>query len=120
MKQTLLAMIAILSSASFAAADGDATAGEKVFRKCAACHSVDGSKKKPGPHLAGILGRPAASVEGFKYSQSLSEAGLVWDTETLTAFLANPRENVPGTKMSFPGIRKEDDLTNLIAYLEGL
>ncbi|WP_269586012.1 c-type cytochrome [Roseibium sp. Sym1] len=111
-----------LALASPALADGDAAAGEKVFRKCQACHAVgDGAKNKVGPALNGIVGAPAAQVEGFKYSKSMTEHaedGLVWDKETLAAYLTKPKKVVPKTKMSFAGLRKEDDVANVIAYLE--
>ena len=105
---------------SMAAAEGDAAKGERVFKKCAACHTVEPGKKKPGPHLQNILGRSAASVEGFKYSKAMIEAGLTWDEETLRAFLAAPKKFVPKTKMSFPGIKKDGDLEDLISYMKGL
>ncbi|NRB05096.1 MAG: cytochrome c family protein [Rhodobacteraceae bacterium] len=107
-------------AASAAYADGDATKGQRVFKKCAACHSADPAQRKPGPHLQDILGRPAGSVEGFKYSASMAEAGLVWHESTLRAFLADPKGTVPKTRMGFRGIKKEADLTNLMAYLKGL
>lgn len=119
---TCLATAVGLALAAPALADGDAAAGEKVFRKCQACHAVgDGAKNKVGPALNGIVGAPAAQVEGFKYSKSMvehAEGGLVWDEETLTAYLTKPKEVVPKTKMSFAGLRKEDDVANVIAYLE--
>lgn len=105
---------------SLAQAEGDAALGKKVFRKCAACHSDNPTKRKPGPHLQAISGRPAAAVEGFRYSPALKESGLVWDDETLRAFLADPKATVPRTKMAFPGLRKDEDLDNIIAYLKGL
>lgn len=120
MKLPLISLIALIIPWSPVLADGDAQAGEKVFRKCAACHSVDGSKKKSGPHLAGLAGRAAGSVEGYKYSSAMTESGIVWDQTSLRAFLTAPRIYVEGTRMSFPGIRKEEDLVNLLAYLEGL
>lgn len=95
--------------------------GEKVFKKCKACHQVgDGAKNRSGPVLNGILGRSAASVEGFKYSKALSakgEEGLVWDDDTLAAFLAAPRKYVKGTKMAFAGLKKDADIEAVAAYL---
>lgn len=111
---------ALATSVSFAAhAEGDAKKGKRVFKKCKACHTVKEGKHKLGPSLYGILGAPAGSQEGFgKYSSALADAGLVWDKETLAAFLANPKATVPGNKMSFPGLKKQADIDNLIAYLE--
>ncbi|WP_299737892.1 c-type cytochrome [uncultured Roseobacter sp.] len=97
------------------------TSGEKVFKKCKACHQIgEGAKNRSGPILSGIVGRPAGTVEGFKYSgplKTMAEEGLVWDEESLTAFLAKPKAFMKGTKMSFAGLRKEDDLAAIIAYL---
>jgi len=96
-------------------------AGEKVFRKCKSCHQVGAvAKNRSGPILTGIVGRPAGTVDGFKYSKPLmamAENGLVWDDENLTAFLAKPRNFMKGTKMSFAGLKKDSDLEAVIAYL---
>ncbi|PVA10708.1 MFS transporter [Pelagivirga sediminicola] len=96
-------------------------AGEKVFRKCAACHQVgEGAKNRVGPTLNGIVGHPAGQVDGFRYSNALTDMaddGLVWDDENLRAFLADPRGFMKGTKMSFAGLRKDDDLDAILAYL---
>jgi len=100
------------------ASAGDAKAGKKVFRKCKACHVVDAQKNRVGPHLVGIVGRASGSVEGFKYSKAMAGADLTWNAETLSAYLANPKKYMPGNKMAFPGLRKEKDVVNVIAYLE--
>ncbi len=71
-----------------------------------------------GPNLHGILGRAAASVEGFKYSKAMRESGIVWDEEILNAYLEKPRAVVPKGKMTFPGLRKAADRDNVIAYLK--
>ncbi|MCU9848813.1 cytochrome c family protein [Defluviimonas sp. WL0024] len=116
--------IAALIAASFAApafASGDAAAGEKVFNKCKACHAVgEDAKNKVGPILNGIVGAAAGQVADFKYSDGLvakAAEGLTWDEETLAAFLAKPKDVVDGTKMSFAGLKKEDEIENVIAYL---
>ena len=96
----------------------DAAAGEKVFKKCKACHYVDRKKNKSGPHLVDIVGRSAGAVEGFKYSKAMAESGLVWDEATLAGFLAKPKKYLKGTKMSFVGLKKESDIANVIAYLK--
>lgn len=102
-------------------AAGDAAAGEKVFRKCQACHAIGPeAKSKVGPVLTGIVGRPAGKAEGFAYSPAMSkqaEAGLVWTPDKIVEFVANPKEVVPGTKMTFAGLRKEQERADLIAYL---
>ena len=95
--------------------------GEKVFKKCKSCHQVgDGAKNRTGPHLNALVGRSLGSVEGFKYSKTLTDmgtSGTVWNDETLAAFLANPKAYAKGTKMSFAGLRKESDVTAVIEYL---
>jgi cytochrome c len=109
-----------------AADDGQALieAGRKGFRKCAACHKVgDGAAHASGPHLNGILGRTMGAVEGFAFSpvfQAAAAEGRVWDAESLSAFLAKPKEYMKGTKMSFAGLRKEDDVKAMIAFLGSL
>lgn len=97
--------------------------GEKTFKKCKACHQVgEGAKNKTGPTLNGIVGHAAGAVDGFKYSkpmQAAGEGGLVWTEAELAAFLAKPKAYMKGTKMSFAGLKKEDEIENVIAYLQG-
>jgi cytochrome c len=117
----LFAALATASLASGAAlADGDAEAGKKVFNKCKACHAVEEGKNKIGPSLFGVVGSAAGSVDGYKYSSSMAESGLTWDEETLDAFLKKPKDVVSGTKMTFAGLRKEDERDDVIAYLKTL
>ena len=98
-------------------AAGDAAAGEKVFSKCKSCHKLDGGKAT-GPHLAGVVNRAKASVEGFSYSDVLKGmAGDSWTPENLYAFLENPKGYAPGTRMSFAGLPKSEDRANVIAFL---
>lgn len=108
-------------SAVVASVGGDAEKGAKVFRKCKACHQVgEGAENKVGPQLNGILGRVVGGLEDFSYSKAFQEAkagGEVWDAESLAEFLAAPRKVMKGTKMAFAGLRKEDDRTDVIAYL---
>ncbi len=99
---------------------GDPEKGAKVFKKCMACHAVVG-KNKVGPALNGIVGAPAASVEGFKYSKAMmaaAEEGLVWDTATLSNYLENPRKAIKGNRMAFVGLKKPQDQADVIAYIE--
>ncbi len=116
-----LTALALTGMAGAALAAGDAAAGEKVFRKCKACHQVgDGAKNRIGPMLNGIVGNEIASVEGFKYSKAFlakKEEGLVWTEEVLDTYLTKPKKFIPGTKMTFAGFRKEADRANVIAYL---
>ncbi|TDH34421.1 cytochrome c family protein [Pseudohoeflea suaedae] len=113
-------MVAGLLAATAAHADGDAVAGKTVFKKCAACHAVDG-KNKVGPHLDGIIGRPVASVEDYKYSKAMEEHAAEvpeWTEEALAAYLHKPKAVVPKTKMAFAGLNKDEDVANVIAYLK--
>ena len=104
-----------------AAVAGDADAGAKVARKCKACHSFDeGGANKVGPMLYGVVGRDIASVDGFGYSDAMSGMDGAWDAESLAAFLADPKGYAPGTKMAFAGLKKPDDLENIIAYMNSL
>lgn len=101
-----------------AAQAGDVAAGKKVFNKCKACHTIDeGGKKRVGPNLHGIIGKAAGTSEGFKYSAAMKESGIVWDEAKLGEFLTKPKAVVPKTKMAFPGIKKPEQLENLIAYI---
>lgn len=103
-------------------AEGDAVKGKKVFKKCKICHSIgDGAKHKVGPILTGIIGIKAGSQADFSYSPVMAEAGekgLVWTEEKLTEFLTKPKKFLPGTKMTFPGLKKEKRRNDLIAYLK--
>ncbi|MBV7408497.1 cytochrome c family protein [Maritimibacter sp. DP1N21-5] len=97
-------------------ASADAAAGESVFNKCKACHKVDGSNGT-GPHLDGVVGRTVAAVDGFGYSDAMAAHGGEWTPEALDAFLENPRGDVPGTKMTYSGLKDIEDRANLIAWL---
>lgn len=113
----ILVGLAALGAAGAAHAQGDATKGERVFNKCKACHELAQEKNKIGPHLVGVAGRPSASVEGFNYSDAMKQANLVWDDETLAQYLANPRGFIPGNKMAFAGLRNEQEIADLLAFL---
>jgi cytochrome c len=94
-------------------------AGEKVFKKyCTACHATEAGKNKVGPSLAGILGRKAGTVPGFQYSDANKNSGVVWDEEKLETYLADPKKFMPGNKMVFAGIKKEDERKAVVAYLK--
>jgi cytochrome c len=103
---------------SAALAQGDAEQGEKVFNKCKACHFADQEKNKIGPTLVGVFGRPAGSVEGFKYSDAMKESGITWDEATIDEYIANPKKVVPKGKMAFAGLPEEQDRADVIAYLK--
>ena len=114
---TALALGLATLSGPALAMDGDPGKGEKVFKKCKACHKLEAGKRGVGPSLHGVIGRAAGAVEGFKYSSAMAESGLTWDEETLTAFLKKPKELIKGTKMAFPGIKKDQQIADVIAYI---
>ncbi|MBO0766164.1 MAG: cytochrome c family protein, partial [Hyphomicrobiaceae bacterium] len=103
-------------------AEGDATRGERAFQRCYACHSIDPNEtaQLQGPSLLGVIGRPAATVPGFEYSEAMKAkgaAGLVWTVETIDRFIADPTAFVPGTAMSLPPLRDAQARADVIAYL---
>lgn len=113
--------LAALAGAA-AAQEADLAAGEKVFRKCAACHSLDPSgKSKIGPDLYGVVGRTTGTLEGFAFSDAMKKAGEeghVWTVEELDLYLANPKAALPGNKMTFVGLKKPEERANVIAYIQ--
>ncbi|WP_425073980.1 c-type cytochrome [Sagittula sp. S175] len=117
----LVTLLPVVAAADSHGMEGDAAAGEKVFKKCKACHQVgEGAENKTGPVLNGVVGRVIGSHEGFKYSGTLADmgaAGDTWTVENLDHFLEKPKDFAKGTKMAFAGLKKEDDRKNVIAYL---
>lgn len=124
MSRTIASLAVLLLAAGPALAQqaGDPAAGQKVFTQCRACHTIDaGGRNGVGPNLHGVIGRKAASIEGFRYSNAMKEKGQqgwVWTEENLHPYLRNPKEVVPGTNMSFPGLKNDQQLNDLIAYLK--
>jgi cytochrome c len=105
-------------SGSIASAQ-DAALGEKVFLKCKACHQIgEGAKIAVGPVLNGVVGRKAGTYPDYAYSDANKNSGIIWDEATLKEYLKSPRAKVPGTKMIFPGLPKDDDIDNVIAFLK--
>ncbi len=113
-------MAAVALTCGTARAEGDPALGKTVFNKCAACHSIKAGENKIGPSLHGVIGRPSHSIEGFSYSEPMKAYNVTWDAPTLDHYLIDPRGTVPGTKMIFVGLKKDDDRANVIAYLETL
>tara|TARA_B100000579_G_C22739800_1_gene808509 strand:- start:210 stop:731 length:522 start_codon:yes stop_codon:yes gene_type:complete len=99
-------------------ASANASEGEKVFKKCASCHSISkGGKNKIGPALWGVIGRQVGTVAEYKYSKSLIAYGKKWSFEEMNGFLIKPKEWIPGTKMAFAGLKNEKDRASLILYM---
>ena len=101
-------------------ATADVGKGAKVFKKCAACHKLEQGVNATGPYLYGIVGRPVATAADFGYSDAMAGESGDWTVEHLDAFLTKPSDVVPGTSMSFAGLKKQSDRVNLIAYLDSL
>ena len=122
MTRTAIATLAVLLAiASPTLAEGDSANGAKVFNKCKACHENEKGLNKVGPTLKGVVGRKAASVADYKYSEAMlakGTDGVVWDEATLAAYLPDPRSFVPKTKMSFAGLKKPEEVADIIAYLK--
>ncbi len=95
----------------------DLDKGARAFKKCQACHKLELGVNVTGPYLVGIVGRDVAISDGFRYSDAMKEFGGQWTVERLDQFLANPRDLIPGNRMTFSGLRKMDERANLIAYL---
>ncbi len=101
---------------------GDPAAGQRIFNQCRACHTIEqGGRNGVGPNLHGAVGRKAAAVEGFRYSanmRELAEGGLTWTEDRLRVYLRNPKELVPRGSMAYPGLRQDQQLSDIIAYLK--
>ena len=120
-KREIMALMAasLVLLALPARADGDPEKGRKVFIRCQACHSLKEGQNRVGPSLHGIIGRKAGSLASFtRYSPAMKSADVVWNDETLNEYLKNPRAFLPGNAMPFPGLPKEEDRENLIAFLK--
>lgn len=126
-KSAILAVAFAVAGAATAQAQdaGDPSKGAAFAKRCVACHSLEkDGPNKVGPHLWGVVNRPIASVADFKYSDAMlkfSEAGAKrWTIAELGAYLLDPKKHVPGNKMAFPGVKKDADRANVIAYLQTL
>lgn len=123
--RNLLVLGTVLAAVPIAAAQaqsGDPAAGQRVFNQCSACHTINqGGPNRVGPNLHGVIGRKAGSIEGFRYSanlKELGEKGLVWNEETLRPYLTNPKSVAPQGIMAYPGLRNEQQLNDVIAYVK--
>jgi cytochrome c len=118
-----LAIPAVFFAGEALALTGDPANGQKVFNKCMVCHTLEAGKNKVGPSLQGVIGRTAGTAEAFNYSAAMKAAGaggLVWNEDTLEKYLAGPKVLVPGNKMPFPGLPKDQDRADVIAYIKSM
>jgi cytochrome c len=114
----LIAFGCLLGSQSIAAAQ-DAAAGEKVFMKCRACHQVgETAKNAVGPLLNGLMGRKSGTIEGYNYTEANKNSGITWDEASFAEYIKNPKAKIPGTKMIFPGLPKDEEIQDLTAFLK--
>ncbi len=99
---------------------GNAQRGIKVYMRCFACHSVKEGRHGTGPSLHGVMGRPAGTQDGYQYSGAMTGAGITWSEDVMAAFLSNPTQYLPGTSMAFEGLYDEQDIADLLSYLNSL
>jgi cytochrome c len=121
----MLRAVAVVSAAVFAAvlpasvtSAGDAARGEKRFEECASCHSMAAGQNGVGPSLHDIVGRQAASLDDFRYSPAMRRSGIIWTTQMLDTFIADPQKLVPANRMPYAGLMDPNARADLIAYLE--
>ncbi len=115
----LLTLATAMMPLAFGLPPGDPSRGEKIYGRCFACHAID--RDRTGPRHAGLFGRRAGSVPGFPYSAAMKKAGakgLVWNDESLDTFLQNPTKLVPGTRMTYAGVKDAQERADLLAYLK--
>lgn len=117
--KNVLSAFVLLAAMSGTASAQDAAAGEKVFAKCKACHQIgETAKNAVGPVLNGLIGRKTGSIEGYSYSDANKDSGLTWDDATFKEYIRNPKAKIPGTKMVFAGLQKDEDVDNILAFLK--
>lgn len=119
MMPTALAAIAlVVTGSAMAQSAGDPVRGKSVYARCAACHDLNTGATRLGPSLKGVVGRTSGTMPNFNYSQALKDKAVVWDANTLDAFLAGPSKYVPGNRMAFPPLANPQDRADLIAFLQ--
>jgi cytochrome c2 len=116
---SLIVAAGVFAAGSVSAAEGDPAAGKRVFGQCSACHTVVKGKNGLGPSLNGVVSRKAGTAEGFKnYSPAMQKSDIVWTEENLAKYLKDPKGFIPGNRMIFAGLKKDEDIANVVAYIE--
>lgn len=119
LRSVLAATLLVSTGWGAALAAGDPAAGEKVFLVCKTCHQIgEGAKNGVGPEQNGLVGRKAGTVEGYNYTEANKNSGIVWTEDKLKEYLQDPRKMIPGTKMVFAGLKDEQKIDDVIAYLK--
>ena len=113
----VLATVFLALASSSALAQSDVSRGEQLYVECAACHSFDNDAEELGPGLQGLFGRQAGALENYYYSPVLSDSGIVWDADTLNAFIADPQAAIPTNRMPYSGMPDAQDRADLLEYL---
>ena len=117
--RTLIAAAALTLLSGASAMAQDVAGGERVYAQCRACHQVgETAKNAVGPHLNGLFGRTAGTVEGYNYSPANKTSGIVWDEAVFRDYIKDPKAKIPGTKMIYAGLKDEQRITDLVAYLK--
>ncbi|CAH1671359.1 Cytochrome c2 [Hyphomicrobiales bacterium] len=118
-RRILLASLILAALSHPAKAVGDPAAGEKVFQRCRACHQIgESARNAVGPKLNGLFGRPAGSIEGYTYSSANKSSGIVWDEPTFRDYIKGPQAKIPNTKMVFPGLKSDQEIDDIVAFLK--
>ena len=117
---TVSVVLTSAAAAAVLAQSGDATRGERLFnQQCKICHTVDkGGRNGVGPNLFGLFGSKAAAVEGFSFSEAMKKSGITWDDKTVAEYLKDPKTKVPNGKMVYAGLKQQEQLDDMIAYLK--
>jgi cytochrome c len=119
MMRTLIAIAALIAASAGTTLAQDAEKGASQFKKCAPCHKIGpGATNLVGPELNGLDGRHSGSVANYNYSDANKSSGIVWAEATFKEYIKDPRGKIPGTKMTFAGIKNEQDINDLWAYLK--
>lgn len=116
---TAIASLILVAYPLSVEAAGDPSAGEKIFLRCRACHQLgETARNAVGPKLNGLFGRPAGSIEGYSYSPANKNSGITWDEPTFRDYIKAPQLKIPSTKMVFPGLKSEQEIDDVVAFLK--